>query len=106
VAPLLPRPKPLPNPLLAEITSTNRKNRFAACVAISSGAWGHGFDSCRSDEERTEWLNQLIDYLELARNAWISAAVCHQNRLKEVASEWAAVDQAPAMTQLAGPSSS
>jgi hypothetical protein len=75
MAAVLPRLTPLPPSLLDEIASANPDNRFAACVAVSSGVWGHGFLGCRNDVERADWLARLSDYLLMARNAWMSISL-------------------------------
>jgi hypothetical protein len=60
--------------LLDEITSAHFNHRWNACVALISTVLSKGYATC-TPEEQERWLERLIEYLELSRNAWRSAAL-------------------------------
>jgi hypothetical protein len=69
--------------LLDEITSTHFNHRWNACVALISTVWSKSYTAC-TPEEQELWLDRLIEYLELSRNAWRSAALARRCDLPAV----------------------
>jgi hypothetical protein len=64
---------PAGSALLDEITAPNLNRRWCAYVALMSTVSSKAYGMCSIDEQ-AEWLDRLIEYLELSRNAWRSAA--------------------------------
>jgi hypothetical protein len=60
--------------LLDEISSPHFNHRWNACIALDATVWSKGYAAC-TPEEQELWLERLVEYLELSRNAWRSAAL-------------------------------
>jgi hypothetical protein len=69
--------------LLDEITSAHFNHRWNACIALSITVWSKGYAACASEEQEL-WLERMIEYLELSRNAWRSAALARRCDLPAV----------------------
>jgi hypothetical protein len=69
--------------LLDEITSAHFNHRWNACVLLTTTIWSKGYAACAPDEQE-RWLSRLIEYLELSRNAWHSAALTRHCELPAV----------------------
>jgi hypothetical protein len=69
--------------LLDEITASNLNRRWCAYVALMSTVSSKAYNLCSVDEQ-AEWLDRLIEYLELSRNAWRSAAEVRMRNLPAV----------------------
>jgi hypothetical protein len=57
------RPPQLPSSVLERVTTTDFGMRFQTCVEIATQVWRLGWEACRSDWERGNWIMLYADWL-------------------------------------------
>jgi hypothetical protein len=84
MAPVVYRPAPLSNTVLAEVVCADFEQRIKACNAVISAVLSQGYQACQSPAERHAWCERIGEYFLASRSAWLG--ICADDAVRDAQS--------------------